>query len=63
MKNKWENANFLITAKKCIDSFLYISKNVLELSNLDLRERIDKFAKTLPFCFNKERPSSINLQD
>lgn len=42
MKNKWENANFLITAKKCIDSFLYISKNVLELSNLDLRERTDK---------------------
>lgn len=42
MKNKWENANFLITAKKCIDSFLYISKNVLELSNLDLREITDK---------------------
>ena len=42
MKNKWENANFLITAKKCIDSFLYISKNALELSNLDLRERTDK---------------------
>lgn len=42
MKNKWENANFLISAKKCIDSFLYISKNVIELSNLDLRERTDK---------------------
>lgn len=42
MKNKWENANFLINAKKCIDSFLYISNNVLELSNLDLRERTDK---------------------
>ena len=42
MKNKWENANFLISAKKCIDSFIYISKNVLELSNLDLRERTDK---------------------
>ncbi len=42
MKNKWENANFLIIAKKCIDSFLYISNNVLELSNLDLRERTDK---------------------
>lgn len=42
MKNKWENANFLITAKKCIDSFLYISNNILELSNLDLRERTDK---------------------
>ena len=42
MKNKWENANFLITAKKCIDSFLYISKNALELSNLNLREKADK---------------------
>lgn len=42
MKNQWENANFLITAKKCIDSFLYISNNILELSNLDLRERTDK---------------------
>ena len=42
MKNKWENANFLITAKKCIDGFLYISKNTLELSNLDLRERTDR---------------------
>lgn len=42
MKNKWENANFLITAKKCIDSFLYISNNILELSNLDLREKTDK---------------------
>lgn len=40
MKNKWENANFLITAKKCIDSFLYISNNILELSNLDLREKL-----------------------
>ena len=39
MKNKWENANFLITAKKCIDSFLYISNNILELCNLDLREK------------------------
>lgn len=42
MKNKWENAHFLITAKKCIDSFLYISNNILELSNLDLREKTDK---------------------
>lgn len=42
MKNKWENANFLIIAKKCIDSFLYISKNLAELSNLDLRDRADK---------------------
>ena len=39
MKNKWENAKFLITAKKCIDSFLYISNNILELCNLDLREK------------------------
>lgn len=41
MKNKWENANFLITAKKCIDSFLYISNNILELSNMNLREKTD----------------------
>lgn len=41
MNNKWENANFLITAKKCIDSFLYISNNISELSNLDLRARTD----------------------
>lgn len=41
MKDKWENASFLINAKKCVDSMLYISKNVLQLSNIDLRERID----------------------
>lgn len=41
MNSKWENANFLITAKKCIDSFLYISNNISELSNLDLRARTD----------------------
>ena len=42
MKDKWENASFLINAKKCIDSFLYISMNILQLSNLDLRDKLDK---------------------
>ena len=42
MKDKWVNASFLINAKKCIDSFLYISMNILQLSNLDLRDKLDK---------------------
>lgn len=42
MKNKWENANHMIEAKKCIDSFMYISQNENELSNLNLREKVDK---------------------
>lgn len=41
MKNKWENASFLISAKKCVDSMIYISGNILQLSNINLRERID----------------------
>lgn len=44
--NKWENTNFLITSKKCIDSMLYISKNLPALSNINLREKTDQIRQT-----------------
>ena len=44
--NKWENTNFLITSKRCIDSMLYISKNMPALSNLNLREKTDQLRRT-----------------
>lgn len=38
---KWELARYLIDAKKCVDSVLYISKHVEQLQYYDLRELID----------------------
>ena len=49
--NKWELARYLIDAKKCIDSLLYINDNYDKLSNLNLREIIE----------NKIRHFYINL--
>ena len=43
---KWELARYLIDAKKCVDSILYISEHVKDLSNLNLREVVqDKLSK------------------
>ncbi len=48
---KWELTRYLIDAKKCIDSLLYINENFDKLINLDLREIIE----------NKRRHFYINL--
>lgn len=37
--NKWELAYYLIDAKKCVDSMMFISRNVRALRNIDLLER------------------------
>lgn len=39
--NKWQLARYLIDAKKCIDSLLYINNKFKKVINLDLREIID----------------------
>lgn len=39
--NEWQLARYLIDAKKCIDSLLYINHNFKKLNNLDLREIIE----------------------
>lgn len=39
--NGWQLARYLIDAKKCIDSLLYINNNFKKLNNLDLREIIE----------------------
>lgn len=48
--NEWQLARYLIDAKKCIDSLLYIDKNIDSISNLDLYEIID--AKLRHFYIN-----------
>lgn len=44
---EWELARYLIDAKKCVDSIMFIEQNYSSLQNLDIRERIntnrDKF--------------------
>ncbi|MCI6524631.1 MAG: hypothetical protein PUG97_02470 [bacterium] len=39
--NKWELARYLIDAKKCVDSVLFIAENVKALSNLSLRDIVE----------------------
>ncbi len=41
MSNTWENTVFLMNAKKCIDSMLYIAQNKNNLLNINLRGRLD----------------------
>lgn len=43
---EWELARYLIDAKKCIDSFLFISDHVPELRNIDLRNKANEIRKT-----------------
>lgn len=38
---EWELARYLIDAKKCVDSLMYINENKSEIVNLDLKEIID----------------------
>lgn len=39
---KWELARYLIDAKKCVDSVLYIANNAEELRYIDLRKKINE---------------------
>lgn len=39
--NKWQLARYLIDAKKCIDSILFIAENIKELRNLNTRDIVD----------------------
>lgn len=48
--NDWQLARYLIDAKKCIDSLLYIDDNIVRVSNLDLYEIIE--AKLRHFYIN-----------
>lgn len=38
---KWELARYLIDAKKCVDSIMYIEQNIVILKNIGIREKID----------------------
>ena len=38
---KWELARYLIDAKKCVDSVLYIQENAEQLQYIDLRKKIE----------------------
>ena len=60
--NRWELARYLIDAKKCIDSMLYITDNGASLP-LDLRSRVNEIRRhfyvslcvVLDNCFPKEK--------
>ena len=43
---KWERAYYLIEAKECIDSLLFMQDNAHKLSNLDLSQRIQERRRT-----------------
>ncbi len=38
--NKWEFTRYLIDAKKCVDSILYISENGEQLRYIDIRKKV-----------------------
>lgn len=72
--NKWLNANFLINAKKCIDSMLYISKFSSKLSHINIREKTDQLRRLFYLDlvnlldeelnkYNKETKSNIKKTD
>lgn len=48
--NEWQLTRYLIDAKKCIDSLLYIDKNIDSISNLNIYEIIE--AKLRHFYIN-----------
>jgi len=48
--NKWELARYLIDAKKCVDSIMYIEKNIELLKNINVREKVN--AKRRDFYTN-----------
>ena len=60
--NKWEITRYLIDAKKCIDSMLYISENGSKLP-LELRNKVESVRSrfyvsccvVLDNCFPKQK--------
>ena len=42
---KWELARYLIDAKKCVDSVLYIQENAEQLQYIDLRKKIEELRR------------------
>ncbi len=69
--NEWQLARYLIDAKKCIDSLLYINNNIKELSNLDLREIIESKLRhfyinlciIIDYSYKKKELSEIKQND
>ena len=62
MSEKWELARYIIDAKKCVDSIMYISENKKQLVNIGLKEKTDSLrdkyyincCAVLDKCFNKK---------
>lgn len=44
---KWELARYLIDAKKCVDSIMYIDENLVALKNIGVREKVDSKRREL----------------
>lgn len=44
---KWELARYLIDAKKCVDSIMYIDENLAALKNIGVREKVDSKRREL----------------
>ena len=59
---KWELTRYLIDAKKCVDSILFIAENVKELRNLSLRDIVEdrqrKFYINVKVVYDKSLASS-----
>ncbi len=59
---KWELTRYLIDAKKCVDSILFIAENVKELRNLSLRDIVEdrqrKFYINVKVVYDKSLTSS-----
>lgn len=61
--NKWELARYILDAKKSIDSVLYISNHIEELSMIDLRSEVNEIKRkfyvngcvVLDKCFPKNK--------
>lgn len=44
---KWELARYLIDAKKCVDSIMFIDENLAALKNIGVREKVDSKRREL----------------
>ena len=47
---QWEIARYLIDAKKCVDSVLYISENAERLRYFGLKELVDEKVQGVGKC-------------
>lgn len=62
---EWENARYLIDAKKTVDSLIFISLNEKKLSNLNLQEKCESLRKNfyINVCVVLDRVFSKNKKD